>query len=166
MNVLEQQITEQIEQKITVTVFHGDDKISYMSLYQQSDDHDDHWIAPAFNNARQISKTKFNEIVTQFTNEQQFNTDNEVVRTNLSMQCFYDRYYNQISPDYPETGYTPANLRHWITQSYGRTNAESINATAKKLDVSVDAVTRWLSPTTAKRHRDMPYLAWVELTQS
>lgn len=60
---------------------------------------------------------------------------------------------------YPEAGYTPANLRHYMAQQQ-----MSVDDVAEKMRVKSDAVTRWLTDPKHRRHRSMSHQAWQELT--
>ena len=60
---------------------------------------------------------------------------------------------------YPETGYTPANLRH-LLGILGMTQA----AAANYLGVSDRTVRMWLAETDKPSHTDMPLLQWRKLS--
>lgn len=66
--------------------------------------------------------------------------------------------------DFPEAGYTPANLRHWIATNHGDVSLKTVATVADTLKVSPDAVWKWLATIEKKSRRDMPYKAWIELT--
>ena len=108
MKKAKQQIIRQIEGRVEITVHYADSKPDTISLYEQDGKY---WIKPAFCNDKEIPKTLFDELVSQFTDEQEFNTDNEVVRSKLKYDRFYDRYYNRIiSPSYLRTAETELEL--------------------------------------------------------
>lgn len=60
--------------------------------------------------------------------------------------------------EYPEVGYTPANLRHLI-ESKGWTQKE----VAALLGVADITVRQWLMALDVKSHRDMPLKQWQKL---
>lgn len=60
--------------------------------------------------------------------------------------------------DYPEIGYTPANLRHFIAQ-----NGLLQREVASILGVSDNAVRKWLAETDKTSHCDMPLEQWRKL---
>lgn len=62
--------------------------------------------------------------------------------------------------NFPETGYTPNNLRALMRQS-GLTQA----AVAERLSVSTRTVARWLAPVDGY-HSDMPLALWIALLKS
>ena len=92
-----QQIPNQIEGRIAIEVHCSDDyKFDYplyMSLYVQDGKY---WIGFAFVKDKQISKIIFDEIAAMFTGEQEFNTDREVIRTDMTEQEFLQRYYHDL----------------------------------------------------------------------
>jgi hypothetical protein len=61
--------------------------------------------------------------------------------------------------NFPEIGYTPANLRYLIEEVKKLTQKE----TALILDVSEIQVRRWLMPIDAPNHRDMPLKKWMQI---
>lgn len=60
--------------------------------------------------------------------------------------------------DYPEIGYTPANLRFWIAQ-HGLLQKD----VAAILGVSDSIVRKWLVELDKPSHRDMPLETWRKL---
>lgn len=60
---------------------------------------------------------------------------------------------------YPETGYTPANLRH-LLGVLGITQADA----ARYLGVSDRTVRKWLADPDKPSHTDMPLLQWCKLS--
>lgn len=60
--------------------------------------------------------------------------------------------------NYPEIGYTPANLRHWI-DLHGLLQKD----VAHILGVNERAVRMWLTETDKTSHRDMPLEQWRKL---
>jgi len=60
--------------------------------------------------------------------------------------------------NFPEVGYTPANLRHLI-ESKGWTQKE----VAALLGVADITVRQWLMALDVKSHRDMPLKKWYQL---
>jgi len=63
--------------------------------------------------------------------------------------------------DFPEAGYTPANLRALLA-SAGLTQ----QAAADLLGVDGRTVRKWLALSTSASHRDMPLRAWLKLLAS
>ncbi|ULJ65937.1 helix-turn-helix transcriptional regulator [Wielerella bovis] len=59
---------------------------------------------------------------------------------------------------YPEVGYTPANLRHFIAQ-----NGLLQRDVAAILGVSERSVRAWLADPEKPTHKDMPYEKWGRL---
>lgn len=62
--------------------------------------------------------------------------------------------------NFPEVGYTPANLR-FLIESNGWTQAQ----TAALLGVADNTLRQWLIPVDLKSHRDMPHKMWVKLLE-
>lgn len=60
--------------------------------------------------------------------------------------------------NFPETGYTPANLR-FLIESKGWTQKQA----AAIADTTEVSVRRWLMPIDTESHRDMPLKKWIEL---
>lgn len=60
--------------------------------------------------------------------------------------------------NFPESGYTPKNLRHFIAQ-HGLLQRE----VAKILGVSDSIVRKWLADVHLPSHRDMPLEKWLKL---
>ena len=63
-----------------------------------------------------------------------------------------------IMSNFPEIGYTPANLR-FLIESKGWTQKEA----AQKLGVADITLRQWLMAVDVKSHRDMPLKKWNEL---
>lgn len=61
--------------------------------------------------------------------------------------------------NYPDAGYTPANLRHWM-QQHQMTEAD----VAARLNCQVRAVQRWLTDPSKNSYRSMDHRTWLELT--
>ena len=62
-----------------------------------------------------------------------------------------------IMPDFPEIGYTPANLR-FLIKSRGWTQA----VFAEKIGVNLRTVGKWLADCSVKNHRDMSHKDWLK----
>lgn len=60
--------------------------------------------------------------------------------------------------NYPEIGYTPANLRYFITQ-----NGLMQKDVAAILGVGERSVRAWLADPAKSSHKDMPYEKWTRL---
>lgn len=58
--------------------------------------------------------------------------------------------------NFPEIGYTPANLRHLI-ESKGWTQKQF----AEKMGVTLLTVARWVADISVKNHRDMSHAQWL-----
>lgn len=94
---INRQISEQIEGKTRVEVIFPDVEWDFLSLYAQvRDDKEVFFIKPAFCRAKEIDKSVYEELCSQFTGEQKFNTDREIIRTKLSYDAFYNNYYNNL----------------------------------------------------------------------
>lgn len=63
--------------------------------------------------------------------------------------------------NFPETGYTPANLRA-LLQHAGLTQ----QAAADLLGVDGRTVRKWLADLDSSSHRDMPLTQWVRLMEA
>lgn len=60
--------------------------------------------------------------------------------------------------NFPEVGYTPANLRYLIeSKKWTQLQVSEI------LGVDISTVRRWLMPIGAKSRRDMPHETWIQL---
>ncbi|HQV23692.1 MAG TPA: helix-turn-helix transcriptional regulator [Agitococcus sp.] len=62
--------------------------------------------------------------------------------------------------NFPEIGYTPANLR-FLIESKGWTQAQA----AALLSVADNTLRQWLIPVDLKSHRDMPHKTWLKLLE-
>lgn len=60
-------------------------------------------------------------------------------------------------PNFPEIGYTPANLR-FLLESKGWTQ----KVFAEKMGVTPLTVARWVADISVKNHRDMPHKDWLK----
>jgi hypothetical protein len=63
--------------------------------------------------------------------------------------------------NFPEAGYTPANLRALLDNA-GLTQS----AAGEILSVSVRTVAGWVVPVDVKGHHDMPLRLWLQLMQT
>lgn len=63
--------------------------------------------------------------------------------------------------DYPETGYTPANLRH-LRGIHGLTQTE----VGRRTDTALRTVQNWEADVHSKDHSGMPHRKWVKLLES
>lgn len=63
-----------------------------------------------------------------------------------------------VAVNFPEIGYTPANLRHLI-QLLGETQTK----VAEQLGVSPRVMRTWLAESDKPSHRDMPLHQWRKL---
>jgi len=58
-----------------------------------------YWLRAAFaKGSPQITEDEYNELRSWFTDEQEFNTDPEVIRTELTEKEFLDKYYEKKRP--------------------------------------------------------------------
>jgi len=90
MSIADDQISRQIVGSTLVEVHFSDAVPDYITLYDQNE----MFIRPAWCEPRKISRELADELISQFTGEQQFNTDPEVIRSNMRYDDFYNRYYN------------------------------------------------------------------------
>jgi len=58
--------------------------------------------------------------------------------------------------NFPEVGYTPANLR-FLLESKGWTQKQF----AEKIGVNIRTVGKWVADVSVKNHRDMPLEQWM-----
>lgn len=61
-----------------------------------------------------------------------------------------------IMSNFPEVGYTPANLR-FLLESKGWTQKQF----AEKMGVTLLTVARWVADISVKNHRDMSHQQWL-----
>jgi hypothetical protein len=99
-DILEQQIYNQLLRKTDVKVFFKNKErnfVEFISLYQLSDN-----VTCAikihFFPIRKITQAQYDDLISQFTDEQQFNTDPEVIRTSLGYDEFMNAYFNSGVP--------------------------------------------------------------------
>ena len=59
--------------------------------------------------------------------------------------------------NFPEVGYTPANLR-FLIESKGWTQKQF----AEKMQVNLRTVVKWLADISVKNHRDMSFSYWLK----
>lgn len=93
MSIADEQITRDIEGRTQVAVHFTDQPVDYVALYEQDGTT---WVQPAFCKAKRLSKDAYDALVAQFTGEQEFNTDPEVIRSGMTYDDFYNRYYNHL----------------------------------------------------------------------
>lgn len=62
---------------------------------------------------------------------------------------------------YPELGYTPANLRH-LRQEYGLTQAQ----VGKLVNTALRTVQNWEADVHTQNHSGMPHRKWVALLEA
>ncbi|WP_042820414.1 hypothetical protein [Yersinia wautersii] len=97
--ILEQQIIDQLLRKTDVKVFFNNVQgvsVEYISLYQLSDNVCA--IKVPFFSTRKITQAQYDDLILQFTDEQKFNTDREVIRSELGYYSFMDAYFNNGVP--------------------------------------------------------------------
>ena len=92
--IIDDQIKHQIEGKITVDVIFPENTDTIRLYIQRIDNKKLFFIEPAFCKSKIISEALFNDLVHQFKNEKEFNTDNEKIITELDYDSFFERYYN------------------------------------------------------------------------
>ena len=93
--IIDDQIIAQLTDSITVKVHFSDVAITdFIALFEQDGGI---YVQAPFCDAKRIPAAIFVELKSQFTDEQQFNTDPEVIRSSLSYDEFYDRYYNTLN---------------------------------------------------------------------
>lgn len=88
--ILQNQISSEVEGKTSIKVYFSDCDPETISIFGQ----DRYFIKVLFSSPKNISKKKYNDLVSQFTGEQEYNTDPEIIRTELSYNEFMDKYYN------------------------------------------------------------------------
>jgi len=89
-DITNKQIAGQIEGKITINVIFADDCDDIITLYRQNGSA---WIMPAFCRAKKIDGAQLCDIVLNLESGL-FNTDNKILRTKLTYDEFFDKYYN------------------------------------------------------------------------
>lgn len=94
MSITEKQIVRQINGETIVEVHFSDAKPDYIAIYDQGGDQT--FIKPAFFGPKKIARNMLEDLVAQFTDEQEFNTDPEVIRSGMKYDDFYNRYYNHL----------------------------------------------------------------------
>jgi hypothetical protein len=105
------QINQQIEGKTIIRVHYVDTaEPDFMSLIEQEGRF---WLGLAFSFDRRITPAIAHEIRAMFTGDQEFNTDPEVIRTDLDRDTFLNRYYEPMLMD-PATG-SVAPMYEWLT---------------------------------------------------
>jgi len=60
-----------------------------------------------------------------------------------------------ILTNFPEVGYTPANLRFLLHSKEWNQKQFSVY-----MDVNIRTVGKWIADTSIKNHRDMPHAQW------
>ena len=94
MKITDRQISNQLEERTAAQVIFPDSNSDFLSLYAQGDK--GFFIKPAFCQSKKIDESVFKELCSQFTDEQEFNTNPEIIRTELSYNDFYNKYYNYV----------------------------------------------------------------------
>jgi hypothetical protein len=72
---------------LTLVNLHAADKLEMFELTAQEGRY---WVRFLLERDKEIPETKYREIVAMFTDEQKFNTDPEVIRTDMTIQQFID----------------------------------------------------------------------------
>jgi hypothetical protein len=104
------QIRHQIQGKTVIRVHYSDtDEPDFFSLTEQEGRF---WLGLAFSFDRRITPGLAGDIRAMFTDEQEFNTDPEVIRTDLSRDTFLNRYYEPMLMN-PATG-SVAPMFEWL----------------------------------------------------
>lgn len=93
MSITDDQIEREIEGRLQIKIHVSDTYPTHISLYDQEGGL---FIKPAFCVAKQLPRSLYAELCNQFTGEQEFNTDPEVIRTELTFDQFFDLYYNNL----------------------------------------------------------------------
>ena len=93
--IIEKQIAGQLEGCTNVYLYTPDlngDK-EPIALYAQVDDH---FYIGNFGRIKKLPKTLYEELSGMFTGEQEFNTDPEIIRTDMMFDDFFDKYFNNL----------------------------------------------------------------------
>ncbi len=88
-----EQIARQVQGMTAVTVYFPDTRPESIVLTRQGDTA---WIRPEWTADKILPGGLATELAAQFTGEQKFNTDPEVIRSALGYDEFMDRYYNKL----------------------------------------------------------------------
>lgn len=97
MSTVTEQISKQIEGVVSVQVYFADNRDDYVSLIHQKEEGKDRfWVQPAFSKPRRCSEQVYDDLVSQFTDEQRYNTDPEVIRSGMNYDEFMNKYYNDL----------------------------------------------------------------------
>ncbi|RLJ20783.1 hypothetical protein DJ031_04545 [bacterium endosymbiont of Escarpia laminata] len=93
MSIADRQIKRQLTGETVVKILFTDTHPGYISLYNQESGF---FIAPPFCETKQITPEIYSELSSKFTNEQEFNTDPEILDSGMTYDAFFDKYYNNI----------------------------------------------------------------------
>lgn len=93
--IVDRQIGAQIEGRIDVRLYTPDLDGDWepVSLYAQADNN---YYISNFGRFKKMPKAFYDELVDMFTGEQEFNTDPEIVRTDMSFDDFFNKYFNNL----------------------------------------------------------------------
>lgn len=87
------QIARQVQGMTAITVYFPDAQPESIVLTRQGDAT---WIRPEWSADKILPRELVAELEAQFTGEQEFNTDPEVIHTDLEYDEFMNRYYNRL----------------------------------------------------------------------
>jgi hypothetical protein len=105
-------IREKFGGKTAITVYYaGSDEPDYFDLTEQNGKV---WLCLARSHDRRITPAIEKEIRAMFTDEQEGNTDPEVIRTDLDRESFLGRYYEPMLMN-PATGRV-ATMDKWLAE--------------------------------------------------
>ncbi|MCP4364468.1 MAG: hypothetical protein GY800_04145 [Planctomycetes bacterium] len=93
MGITDKQIQRQIENATAVEVYFTDAEPGRIRLMEQGENH---YIKPVFCNVKQIPHGLYEDLVSRFTGEKEFNTDPEIINSGMEYDEFFDKYYNKF----------------------------------------------------------------------
>jgi len=89
-DITNKQISDQIEGKTTIKAIFADDIAELIAVYEQDDGI---WIKPAFCKAKKMKAVHWMTLALQL-DDGIFNTAPKILRTKLTYDEFFDKYYN------------------------------------------------------------------------
>ncbi|MEJ1489692.1 MAG: hypothetical protein RPU72_15255 [Candidatus Sedimenticola sp. (ex Thyasira tokunagai)] len=93
LDTLDRQIKRQILGETVVEIRYTDTDPDFLSLY---DDENGYYIEPAFCAIKKITENMYKDLINQFTDNQVYNTDPEIIDSNMTFDEFNNKYYNDL----------------------------------------------------------------------
>ena len=97
LDILNNQISTQIEGKEIIEIHFPNTLIDYLTIYAQRKGNDIlHFVEPPFCKAKLVSKAIYDEITASYSDEYAKDSSHERIDTEFDYDDFYNKYYNNI----------------------------------------------------------------------